>query len=464
MGFRYLFFIACFLILRPPLSAFSDEPSHVVVGRIALSGNEKTKDFIVFRELDFLVGDSLELASLEDRLQKNRNRIFNTRLFNHVDIKTMLTGQQVEIEIRLVEKWYIWPYPVLQFADRNFNIWWESRDPERLNYGLNIYHFNFRGRGEVLKLRTLWGYTRSAGLDYEIPYLDHKKKKGLHVAASYQDNREVWFRTENNRLQFFFDPLKRAVRTFNADVSYIYRPGLYIRHIFSAGAENIHVSDTVLSEVVNPGFLAGGKKEQTSLKLWYTFKWDRRDIAYYPLKGSFLEINVEPRYLVQDKSVYFLLRWNVEKFWQLDRNVFSGASFKGKFSEPQAQPYRLMQALGYKDFVRGFEPYVIDGQSYILFQSNIKYRFLHGNFELPPVSMAQFRKVPYAVFATFYADAGYAAARHLELRGNTYRNSWLSGYGAGLDFITYYDRVMRIEYSINNFGHKGVYLHFSAPI
>ena len=39
----------------------------------------------------------------------------------------------------------------------------------------------------------------------------------------------------------------------------------------------------------------------------------------------------------------------------------------------------------------------------------------------------------------------------------------LWGKGVALDYVTYYDKILRIEYSINHLGEKGVFLHFSNP-
>jgi hypothetical protein len=41
-------------------------------------------------------------------------------------------------------------------------------------------------------------------------------------------------------------------------------------------------------------------------------------------------------------------------------------------------------------------------------------------------------------------------------------NSWQYGYGVGLDLITYYDFVMRMEYSINKMKQSGFFIHFAS--
>jgi hypothetical protein len=39
----------------------------------------------------------------------------------------------------------------------------------------------------------------------------------------------------------------------------------------------------------------------------------------------------------------------------------------------------------------------------------------------------------------------------------------LLGTGLGLDLVTSYDQVLRLEAAVNHLGETGLYLHFSQP-
>ena len=49
---------------------------------------------------------------------------------------------KINFTIDLVERWYIWPYPILEISERNFNVWWDDfqssnyQDFSRFNYGV----------------------------------------------------------------------------------------------------------------------------------------------------------------------------------------------------------------------------------------------------------------------------------------------------------------------------------------
>ena len=46
---------------------------------------------------------------------------------------------------------------------------------------------------------------------------------------------------------------------------------------------------------------------------------------------------------------------------------------------------------------------------------------------------------------------------------NDLTNQLLFGRGISLDYVTYYDKMLRIEYGINRLGEKGIFLHFTNP-
>ena len=48
-----------------------------------------------------------------------------------------------------------------------------------------------------------------------------------------------------------------------------------------------------------------------------------------------------------------------------------------------------------------------------------------------------------------FADMGYVNDKRYAT-ANPLANNWLHSYGAGLDFVTYYDKVLRLEYSFNS--------------
>ena len=95
-----------------------------VVG-VTLSGNKVTRDRIILRELLVQEGDSLGTAAFYERLERSRQNLMNTGLFNTVDLLPLfLDMRTVIVEVVVNERWYLWPAIVFDLADPNFNTWW----------------------------------------------------------------------------------------------------------------------------------------------------------------------------------------------------------------------------------------------------------------------------------------------------------------------------------------------------
>ena len=66
------------------------------------------------------------------------------------------------------------------------------------------------------------------------------------------------------------------------------------------------------------------------------------------------------------------------------------------------------------------------------------------------------------MYLNVFADAGYV---HNEFPNptNTMVNNWQFSAGVGLDLVTYYDQVFRIDYAINRYLDHGIFVHIGTP-
>ncbi len=79
------------------------------------------------------------------------------------------------------------------------------------------------------------------------------------------------------------------------------------------------------------------------------------------------------------------------------------------------------------------------------------------------VELSQFGKIFYALYANLFFDMGYAYNKVYDV-DNELANQWLWGTGLGIDFVTYYDLVIRFEYTFNKQGDQGFFINLVAPI
>ncbi len=450
---------------------FPAPDSLVVVDRIVLEGNRITRDHIIARELVFAVGDTLSISVLRGLIESSRENLQNTLLFNFVDAKIKLSGKGIPgatITFMFTERWYVWPWPVIDFADRNFNTWWsENRDLSRMSYGIALKWENFRGRKENLEFTAIFGYEELYGFDYTIPYLNREETIGLAFGASYGRSGEVPVKSEHDKLVYYKDD-DDVIDVVSARMNLIIRKAIYNTHVIRLAYDNRNFDDTLLA--INPAFSVGNSSNLQYLTLAYQFKSDHRDYRAYPLEGYYFdaELGKHGLGLLDNGGLdVFYASATFRKYFRLSGRWFYASGLNARFSNDREQPFFMNRAIGYgRDIVRGYEYYVVHGNNFGIFKNNVKFALLPTRtFNIDFIRSEKFSRVHYAFYLNAFIDMGYADnLRPLQSAGNELENTLLVGYGLGLDLVTYYDIVVRIEYAFNRMNEHGLFLHFMAPI
>ena len=69
-------------------------------------------------------GDSILILSLTKRLEEMRQNIYNTTLFVTVKVEPILINAfECDIIVTVKERFYVFPIPQFQLADRSFDEW-----------------------------------------------------------------------------------------------------------------------------------------------------------------------------------------------------------------------------------------------------------------------------------------------------------------------------------------------------
>lgn len=442
---------------------FSQSDSIYFISDITLAGNTKTKDDIIFREITLSVYDTLSLTQLTHEIEATQNNLLNTSLFNFVTVTKTLNKNKVSILIILEERWYLWPYPIFEYADRNFNIWLKEKEYDRLNYGLHIIKYNFRGRREILNFKVRLGFREQYQFYYENPYLDKEKKFGLYFGIAKFRQKEIPVKTDSNIVMYYNDD-HYIQNEIYADIGLFLRKHYYLTHHFNLGFRESSVNDSVL--FLNPDYHNPSDTSMKLLKLSYTLDFDKRDSKIYPLIGQRFFASISQLglgiYTAWSKS-YFQMNLGAQLNYKMHNRWYASNTFKFKTILNNTPPFIFKNGLGYDDFIRGYEFYVIEGNNYSLLSNDIKFNFLPKkvfNFEFIPTE--KFNKTFLSGFVNLFFDVGYVNSTY-NSSGNYMSNELLFGYGVGIDFVTYYDKILRINYAINKFNEKNVYLHFKIP-
>ncbi len=441
----------------------STEHDFLLIRDIKLEGNKRTRPQIIFRELAFDVGDSIPVKSLDEILEKERNKVFNTQLFNVVEVDYTINGNTIDIWYTMIERWYIWPSFHLDLGDRNFNEWIFQRGAkiDRLVYGVTFRDKNFRGRRENIKLKFQLGFTRKFEANYDIPYINKNRKTGMGFKISYSDNNNVAFQVNDHKLDFI-DSEEIQRKRFYSSVYLVRRSEFYGQQSLELNYHRQSIGDTIM--VSNPNYFGDSATAVEYLNLSYFYSWDRRNIAYYATKGYIVKIGIGKAGLgLLDDVDIWETRLSASKYFDLNKNFYSSHYGSAKISAPNSQPYFLYQGLGYgDDLIRGFDLFVINGNHYIINKNELKYKLLSFKKTFGFIPMDQFKVLPVQVFIKVFADWGYVDDRNTRDLNSRFSNKFLSGYGVGVDIATFYDLVFRTEFAINQEGQSTLFLNLQA--
>ncbi len=447
----------------------STDNSYWIIRNLTFSGNKVTHDRIIQRELLLKAGDTIPALVFTEKVSQSQKNLMNTSLFNFVVFDTIpVDGEEVlmDVNVDFLEQWYIWPVPIIELADRNLNEWLKKKDLERINYGMFLTWNNFRGRREKLIIYARFGYDEKYNFSYKIPYINKKQTIGLGFSSGFKLNHEISVNSIDNEEIYYKNEESRAKNEFFAYSELFYRKGIHNQHWAVLGYSDLNVADSVI--ILNPDYIFGSTTQNQSINFFYQFRSDFRDYTQYPLNGYYFDIEMDKRGIglfseSEVNSLYF--KTNFRKYNRIKGRLFWATGITAKYSPLKDQPYFYMNGLGYgRDFVRGYEYYVIDGQHFGLLKNNLK-------FELIPQTVQEFKFIPtdkfnklyYAVYVNLYADFGYVFDER-EIVSNPLANKLLPGYGIGIDLVTYYNSVFRIEFSVNKMGETGFFIHLMPSI
>ncbi len=471
-GCIWILFLLMFVALDSTTAQSHLAGQCIIIKSVNLSGNTKTRDYLIYRELLFNQGDTVSLNDFGMLVYQSRLNLLNTALFNFVTIDTVFkvdSGEiaMADIKISLLERWYLWPVPIAKMTDRNFNAWWQTRDFTRINYGLDVKWYNFTGRMDELDAILQFGKNRQFGISYLNPYIDRRKHFGIGFEVGYKKSRETGCMTQNDKLEFAFVPEGLTTENYFA-LKTSFRNSIFTTHTLVAGLKSLSFSDSLLA--INADYSYPELKDPLFFYIYYKLKLDHRDIKYYPLKGWYADLELNKQGLGFDFEKPVDVTWakaTTSLYSKLSERWFTGVSFTGKMSSGAWQPYFLLRGLGYDhDYVRGYEYQVVDGKHFVLVRSTVKFALVPEKTQnIGFIPTPKFGLIHYALYLTAFADGGYVwQPQWVGLNNNNLPQTMLAGAGVGLDFVTYYDKVVRIEYAVNKSGKSGIFIHFIAGI
>ncbi len=441
-----------------------DSTELITINKIIIEGNRKTKTQIITRELSFKEGDQYQRFQLDSIFVWNHNRVYRSNLFNEVTFSSIDVSEGlVDIKIDLKERWYIYPIPIFKLADRNFNDWWvnRNRDLSRVNIGMRLSHFNFRGRSELLRLTAQFGFTPIISLTYRIPYIEKTQRHGLTMSFGFSEAKNLAVTTRDNVRRFLTgEELLRKL--YRGSITHSYRKSFYSFHFLTLGLTNVQVADTVTT--INPNYLGENQTNQSYIRFGYQYSWDKRDNRNYPLNGAWYTAGITKFGLgIFDDGVdFWRLSFSAAKFNNLGKNFYHASNIIGLITLPDDRSYFNYFSIGFlKNSLRGYELNVVEGSSYFIQKNTIrKMIFSHKQDISGFMPVRQFQTFPIALYGKIFFDQGYARGFPNYTGSDLLDDQYLYAFGVGFDLILIHDSVLRFELSRNKLDQTNFFLNF----
>lgn len=404
-------------------SLFNSELYPFIVDSINLSGNETTEDFIILRELNFSIGDTLT----QQNSIYNRERVYSLGIFNHVYfIPTIIDAKRI-LTIQIEEGWYIYPIPVLQATENDLN---------KLSYGMYLKLKNFRGRNEDITAYFLLGYDPTFGLNYYNPNIIGKENIFINSGISYSDVTNKSPTAEKINGSNFTQNVVGARFTVGK------RFGLFNRLYIKSGYTYIETPFYI------PGINASNNRIDNLVELGIGFEHDTRDLVQFPKNGIYSSFNYTAKGLGFDDISYGVAGIDFRKYQKVYDGLVGKWRFASRFTFGDNVPYYDNSIIGTGEKIRGHYFEKFEGDDYYLTSVEFYYPIIEElNIDLSFIPIIPDKLLSYRIgfYTQIFAETGLAKYKDDPLAINKFN----SGYGLGLTFLILPYSILRVEVAFN---------------
>lgn len=437
----------------------------IEIDSVIISGNLRTKERVIHRELNFSKGDTLYIKDLEKIFSQNRLQVLSTGLFNNVTINLtdyIVSEAKAKLEVVVEENWYFFPGPIFELADRNFSVWVKEQNASlsRTNYGVKLSHYNTTGNRDPLKVKVHFGYTNKYELTYSHPYLAMDNKLGIAGSIFYSENREIAYKTIGNKTQFRkLDDERKLLSRFRVGPEIKFRPTLNSYHSLRIEYHHNQIDEFVATEL-NPDYFLNGKTDLRFFYIEYDYNYDKRLYSQYPQAGYLLFGNIKKEGLGLYKDFNNLsIELGFEKHHSFNEKFILSTRHKAKTNLTRGEvAFANNTGLGWGgDIVSGYDLYVMDGTDYYITTNNIKWKFFDRNLNTVKWVPSQFKRMNLIAFLRFNFDTAYVNEQ-IYKETNSLNNRWIYGGGPALDIILFNNFLFSFEYSFNDIGERGLFI------
>jgi len=365
-----------------------------VIKEILISGNVRTKDYIIMRELT----SAVDSCYSGEKIKRDRDRLLNLGIFSYIELDTLERGDSVKIVIYVQERLRFAPFPLLGYTEM-----------DRWAYGGGFYFRNIQGRNRAVRCYTLFGGTMQFSAAFYDPWIMGERVSLTAEAEQIvRDHPYELFRQQDQTL--WAEIGKTWNYTLSARVKIGYRK--------------------VTSDIT--GITLSGDYYDYLPFIRLTGIYDTRDVWVNPIKGWAGGVKIGQDGIPGDKPDFYELDLSLVRFFPvpIGRTIgIMGACGVRNGSIPVYERFYF----GGMSSVRGLPPNYSQGSRMIL--TGLEYRF-----DIIKPSLI-WRNFDAGCGGVIFFDCGAAGYNSSDLM----RGRYYSGFGAGLRFFVPFIEVARFD-------------------
>lgn len=410
-----------FFFTQHSSTAIAQTDSLSTISAIVVRGNSVTESYVIEREMSLQVGD----VATTTALSKDRDQIYNLGLFNRVE----LTQSHDTLYVDVVERWYLFPIPLLGFRYNDFS---------KVYYGLGVTHQNFRGRNEKIMFTAGLGYDRWVGVDFYAPNITRRDDIFTSVSIVIQklhNLSQTVGEYENTNFSFRWSLGKRI--------------DFYQRFYGTIGYDLWKVDQPLSGRTLSPS-----GRDYTPM-VAVSYRYDNRNNNEYTTEGTLLKCTIA-KFGFSNKGVNVLTtEYDARHFISIGK--YSGIGFRsaGSFLGGGAAPPYFHAFYGYAERIRGHYHQTFEGECRLSASAEVRLPILsprHISFSF--LQRTEFTQMRYGIYGALFADAGKIWYRTQRVD----RRPLLAGYGAGIHFLLPYAVCIRTEIAVNERRQSEAYI------
>jgi len=433
-----------------------------LVNDIIISGNNKTKSEIIFREAPF--NSDSYISDFEiDEFKSNLQR---TGLFNFVFIDTVINRDcSIVIKVQLIERWYYWVYPIFEHADRNFPAFLKNQDWNKINYGISVELKNLSGNNDLLKLKLRFGFKEHFSVAYSSKEFFDNKVFSVKSGTDFFRQKRFEQKIFSNLPVFISSDTDYIKTSLEPYLLLTYRPafsgqaalGIKYRRLFSP--VNVFYNDTTIIFPIISEYLI--------FRINQSF--DNRDNKTYPQKGLLIENSLNLNKALNDKTSTFIEYFgNFQVNYPISQRFYYKTEFAASFlfmQKNQNLSYQNIIEFNRNFWIRGLEVYYFDSFSNLKLQNTVS--FLLSRFRIHNIPLflpESFSKTYSRIYLDGFFDMGYAyGSNYRDI--NFLQEKLLISVGIGISFETYYDRLLQFYAAyVQNINKTSIFVNYKTPI